>query len=80
LITEASTYALEVSTNLDSTFVMTSTITVVPDEPSAEDSTVDFVGTVTLDVSQTVEVDIYDAYGNRVIVEQPILLVVEGQG
>jgi hypothetical protein len=69
LITEAGTYTLEVSTNLDITYVKTSTITTVPAEPSAENSTFDFVDTVTLDVSQTVSVDIYDAYGNRVIVE-----------
>lgn len=69
MITDAGTFSLEVATNLDSTNVKTSTITVVPDEPTSEDSTLYFVDTVTLDMIQIVSLDIYDAYGNRLIVE-----------
>lgn len=69
LITEAGTYTLAVTTNLDSANVKARTITVVPDRPSSADSSLAFVDIVTLDVSQTVSVDIYDAYGNRVIIE-----------
>jgi hypothetical protein len=67
LITQAGTYDLTVSVNLDSVNVKTSVITVVPNVPSTVDSTVVFNSVVLIEDQETVIVNVYDSFANEVI-------------
>ena len=76
----ANSYTLEVVTNMETASPQTSTITVIPNEPSTETSTISFLTPVTLDQSNQVSVILTDLYNNNIIDDQPIVLTVEGQG
>lgn len=66
-ITQAGTFDLSVRTNLDSSNIKESKILVVPNSAASKTSTLSFVTPVTLNIQQTVLVDIFDDYKNRVI-------------
>jgi len=66
-ITQAGTFDLSVRTNLDSSNIKESKILVVPNNAASKTSTLSFVTPVTLNIQQTVLVDIFDDYKNRVI-------------
>jgi hypothetical protein len=71
---------LTVSVNMDSVNVKTSVITVVPNVPTTDDSTVVFNSVVLVEDQETVIVDIYDSFENEVIETQNVLLSIAGQG
>lgn len=71
---------LNVQTNLDTANAKTSTIVVVPNEPYPQTSTLNFQSVVTLDTTESVSIQVFDEFSNPIIVEQPVLMVVEGQG
>lgn len=67
LITQANTYDLTISVNKDLVNVKTSVIVVVPNSPSIGDSTVVFNSIVLVENQETVQVNLYDSFGNEVI-------------
>lgn len=66
--------------NGDSANKKTSTIVVVPNLPIAATSTLTTASLIDLEKLYAVDVQIFDAYSNPVIVTQPLVLVVTGQG
>jgi hypothetical protein len=79
-IEEAGTYALTVTTNGATTDAKTDTTVVVPNIPWSQTSSVSFDEEIDLGVEYTVDIVVVDLYENPVIVEQPVVLVIEGQG
>ena len=78
-ITDASTtHDLSVTVNRDLANVKTSTITTVPNLPDARSSTMVTDTLIVLDDTHTVDVDVFDGYGNRILSQDPIVLVVHG--
>ena len=73
------THGLSVTINGDTSNTKTSTIVTVPNLPHSSSSTMSTDTLIVLDVDQTVDVQVYDAFGNPTVVKQnPIVLVVSG--
>jgi len=73
ILDASTTYDLSVIVNGDSGNEKTSTITVVPNLPHASSSTLTYTTPVDLDVDSTVDIQIFDAFNNPVLIEQPVV-------
>ena len=80
ILDSSKTYPLAVTINGDITNVKSSVITPVPNKPHAFLSTLATASPIILDVLKQVNVQIFDSFGNPVLVTQPIVQVVNGKG
>lgn len=74
----SASHGLSVTINGDTGNTKTSTITTIPNDPDSASSTMATTTLIVLDDPQTVDVEIFDSFGNRILIEDPIVLVVAG--
>lgn len=81
MVTKSSiTYTIAVTTNGDTGNTKTSSVTAYAAQPDATRSTIAVTTPATIDNEETLTFTLNDAYDNDIIILQPVVIVVYGQG